>query len=79
MNIYDHIPQLTEHVLFKGIDSGIISKYICEDNISLKKYMPGEVILSKENAEGIQCKKTRFFDNYAPDICGHGCTWFDFL
>ena len=49
MNIFDYIPQVTMHPLFKNISKEIIAKYLCDDNMELKTYSASQTIISREN------------------------------
>ena len=49
MNIFDYIPQIANHPLFKNVDKNIVSKYLCDNNIELKNYSPSQTIISREN------------------------------
>ena len=49
MNISEHIPKLSSHPIFKGIDASIISKYLSEDNVFLKTYSTSSIIISPQD------------------------------
>ena len=49
MNIFDYIPQIAMHPLFKNVEKETITKYLCDDNIELKTYPASQTIISRQN------------------------------
>ena len=49
MNIFDYIPQIATHPLFKNVEKETVAKYLCDDNIELKTYSASQTIISREN------------------------------
>ncbi len=45
MNIFDYIPQIEEHPLFKNIDNDVVAKYLCDENIEPSSFAPSEIII----------------------------------
>ena len=49
MNIFDYIPKISKHPLFKNVDSSIISKYLCNENIEALTFSPSETIIPPDS------------------------------
>lgn len=45
VTIFDYIPSISTHPLFKGVDKNIISKYLCDNSIEVNNYTASEVII----------------------------------
>ena len=48
MDILKYIPRLSEHPIFRGIDTSVISKYLSEDSVYIRSYSPSSTIISPE-------------------------------
>ena len=55
MNIFDYIPQIEKHPLFKSVDRDTITKHLCDKNIEVIEFSASETIISSE------CKRVPIF------------------
>ena len=49
MNIFDYIPKIDKHPLFKNVSEGVVAKYLCDENIELVSFAPSEIIIPPDS------------------------------
>ncbi len=49
MSIIKLVPKIIKHPIFKGVDEGTISKHLSDENIGVRTFEPGAVIIAPEN------------------------------
>ncbi len=49
MNIFDYIPKINTHPLFKNTPDGVVAKYLCDENMELVSFAPSQIIIPPDS------------------------------